>query len=106
MDSDIPGGAKSRDGSPRMPRPRSEEIPLEDMASSSSQDVDDSSLPLQDPTSQSNSPSISSSGQQVRSDFLLYILTVSNLARDEFFVFLLKGENMFANLIDVVIVEK
>jgi len=71
-ESEIQGGAKSRDGSPKMPRPRSEEIPLEDMASSS-QEVDDSNLPMQDPTSQSNSPSIGGSGQQVICDFLFYL---------------------------------
>jgi hypothetical protein len=76
-----------------MPRPRSEEIPLEDMASSS-QEVDDSGLPMQDPTSQSNSPSIGGSGQQVISDFIF------PRRRGDFFII------MLVNLIVVVILEK
>ncbi|XP_065339533.1 protein CLEC16A homolog isoform X4 [Cloeon dipterum] len=45
-------GTRSREGSPKMPRPRSEEIPLEDMSSQEG-GSSSSSLPLQDPTNTS-----------------------------------------------------
>ncbi|XP_059475836.1 protein CLEC16A homolog isoform X2 [Neocloeon triangulifer] len=56
-------GSRSRDGSPKMPRPRSEEIPLEDIISSS-QEGASSTLPQLDPTSQPNTPINTGSSQQ------------------------------------------